>query len=44
MFCTSCGSKIDEGSKFCQKCGEKLAENQPSANSKSEDNVITDNK
>lgn len=25
MFCSSCGSKIDEGSKFCQKCGAKLA-------------------
>ena len=24
MFCTNCGQKIDEGSKFCPFCGNKL--------------------
>jgi hypothetical protein len=28
MYCSSCGSKTEEASKFCQKCGAKLGENQ----------------
>lgn len=24
MFCTNCGAKLDDGSKFCPSCGEKI--------------------
>ncbi|MBQ3497423.1 MAG: zinc-ribbon domain-containing protein, partial [Oscillospiraceae bacterium] len=35
MFCTNCGNKIDDGSKFCPDCGAKLtaAEEAPVAES-----------
>ena len=29
MFCTNCGSKIPEGSKFCSECGARVAQAEP---------------
>lgn len=29
MFCTECGSKLEEGAVFCPNCGAKLNQDQP---------------
>jgi hypothetical protein len=29
MFCTECGSKLEEGTVFCPNCGAKLNQDQP---------------
>ncbi len=31
MFCTECGSKLEEGTVFCPNCGANLSQNQPKA-------------
>ena len=31
MFCTECGSKLEEGTVFCPNCGAKLNQEQPKA-------------
>ena len=28
MFCSKCGTKLNENAKFCQECGEKVIENE----------------
>lgn len=36
MFCTECGAKVDDGSKFCSSCGKPI--NAPAVNSSSDSN------
>lgn len=36
MFCTNCGSKLPEGSKFCSECGARLAQAEPAVESVAE--------
>ncbi|MDR2864354.1 MAG: zinc ribbon domain-containing protein [Spirochaetaceae bacterium] len=29
MFCSNCGEKLDDGTRFCIKCGTKVEEDTP---------------
>lgn len=44
MFCSNCGSKIEEGEKFCSSCGHKVKEKTSIKKKKEEKNSLSINK
>ena len=42
MFCSNCGSKIDDGLKFCPECGTPVADTAAAQASGTEENVTDD--
>ena len=42
MFCTNCGTKIDDGCRFCVSCGQDIEQKVTDDRQKEEEHTITE--